>query len=102
MKAHLHVEVDTDVNYPLYTPTLTGNVGGLYAGTRGSGDTTFDPTSIFFVKTSSPEQQTLSYAQSKCDKHPSANEHYINTAKMTTWATKTFTSLAAILMMVDF
>ncbi len=82
MGAHLHVEVDTDINNPLYTPTLTGAAGGLYAGNRGSSDTTFDPCTVFFIKDSSPENQTLTYSQSKCDKHPSANEYYINVTKM--------------------
>ena len=82
MYAHLHVEVDTDIDNPLYTPTLTGAAGGLYAGNRGSTDTTFDPCTIFFIKSSAPENQTLTYSQSKCDKHPSANEYYINVTKM--------------------
>lgn len=82
MGAHLHVEVDTDTDNPLYTPTLTGAAGGLYAGSRGSGDTTFDPCTIFFIKDSEPENQTLTYSQSKCDIHPNANEYYINVAKM--------------------
>lgn len=79
MRDHLHVEVDTDIEHALYTPTLTGAAGGLYAGSRGSGDTTFDPCSIFFIKDSN---QTLTYSQSKCDIHPNANEYYINVAKM--------------------
>jgi len=89
MNAHLHIEVDTDVKYPLYTPTLTGAAGGLYAGIRGTGDTTFDPCSILFVKTSSPESQTANYSQSYCDIH-GTSEPYINVAKVNKLATKTF------------
>lgn len=90
MGVHLHVEVDTDTKNPLYTPTLTGAAGGLYAGIRGSVDTTFDPCSVLWRKTSLPEKQTLTYSQSKCDKHPSANEYYINVAKIDKFVTKTF------------
>ena len=82
MGRHLHVEVDTDIDNPLYTPTLKGAAGGLYAGNRGDGDTTFDPCTVFFIKDSAPENQNLTYSQSKCDKHPSANEYYINITKM--------------------
>lgn len=89
MNAHLHVEVDTDVNYPLYTPTLEGAAGGLYAGTRGTGDTTIDPSSVFFIKTSADEYQALSYSQSYCNTHGTA-EPYINTAKITKWKQQTF------------
>ncbi len=81
MKSHLHLEVDTDTAHPLYTPTLTGNAGGLYAGVRGSGDTTFDPCTIFFVKNGT-KKQVLSYSQSYCDIHPNAKESYINVAKI--------------------
>ena len=81
MKPHLHLEVDTDIAHPLYTPTLTGNAGGLYAGTRGSGDTTFDPCTVFFVKNGT-KKQTLSYSQSYCDKHPNLKESYINVSKI--------------------
>lgn len=89
MAAHLHIEVDTDVNYPTYTPTLTGAAGGLSAGIRGSGDTTFDPCSILFVKTSAPESQSIHYSQSYCDIH-GTTEKYINVAKVDKLATKTF------------
>lgn len=80
MKPHLHVEVDTDVSHPLYTPTLSRAAGGLYAGTRGSGNSTIDPCSVFFIKDSAPENQTLTYQQSYCEDHRS--ELYINVAKM--------------------
>lgn len=90
MKEHLHVEVDTDIKNPLHTPTLGGNVGGLYAGNRGTGDTTIDPCTVFFVKTSAPENQTLDYVQSYCDKHKEEDiyEPYINEDKMKIFARK--------------
>lgn len=90
MRPHLHIEADTDTAYPLYTPTLTGAAGGLKPGIRGSGDTTFDPCTVLWVKKSSPENQNLYYSQSKCGKHPNANEYYINVSKMNMFATKTF------------
>ncbi len=90
MGAHLHIEVDTDTTYPLYTPTISTSKGGLRAGIRGEGDTTFDPCSVLYRKTSSPEKQTLSFSQSKCDKHPQANEYYINEEKVNIMKTKTF------------
>lgn len=89
MGTHLHVEADTDINYPLYTPTLTGAAGGLYAGVRGSGDTTIDPCTIFFRKTSAPENQTVGYSQSYCNTH-GTSEPYINTAKVNALNNKTF------------
>lgn len=88
MGAHLHVEVDTDIKNPLYTPTLTHDVGDLYAGTPGAGDTTFDPCTVFFIKKSSPEEQTLTYSQSTCNKHPNVGEYYINVNKMKVFSTK--------------
>ena len=88
MGSHLHVEVDTDIEKPLYTPTLTGAAGGLYAGVRGTGDTTFDPCTVFFIKESAPEEQTLSYSQSRCDKHSDKDEYYINVDKMQIFMTK--------------
>lgn len=89
MSPHLHIEVDTDITYYNYTPTLDGAAGGLYKGTRGAGDTTFDPCSVLFRKSSSPELQTLSYKQTYCDIH-GTSEPYINTAKVNKLKTKTF------------
>lgn len=59
--AHLHVELDTDTNAWNYTPTLSTNNGGLYAGIRGSQDTTLNPAYVFKLKTSDPERQTMVY-----------------------------------------
>lgn len=90
MGKHLHIEVDTDTNYPTYTPTLTSAAGELSAGVRGFGDTTFDPCLVLFVKTTSPEKPSVNYYQSRCDIHPYANELYINVAKVNRLATRTF------------
>lgn len=54
--AHLHVEVDTDCEYPEYTPTLSRNSSICKAGT----DTTLNPMKVFHIKTSAPDNQTLS------------------------------------------
>lgn len=64
--AHLHVEVDTDtVNYNK-TPTLKGKSNGLVPA--GNDDTTIDPFLVFHKKTSKPENQSVSWSQSYCDK----------------------------------
>ncbi|MGN0629014.1 MAG: hypothetical protein ACI4IW_05250 [Oscillospiraceae bacterium] len=89
MGTHLHVEADTNANYPLYTPTLTGAAGGLYADIRGSGDTAIDPCTIFFRKTSAPENRTVGYSQSCCNTH-GTSEPYISTAKINALSNKTF------------
>ncbi len=64
--AHLHVEVDTDtVNYNK-TPTIKGNSNGLVPA--GNDDTTIDPFLVFHKKISEPENQSVSWSQSYCDK----------------------------------
>ena len=62
--AHLHVELDTDTKAWNYTPTLSADNGGLCAGVRGSQDTTLNPAYVFKLKTSAPENQTMSYPES--------------------------------------
>ena len=64
------MEVDTDIKNPLYTPTLRGSVGGLYAGNQGEGDTTIDPCTVFFKKESGVENQSLNYDKLYCGEHP--------------------------------
>ena len=54
--AHLHIEFDTDLNYPLYTPTIGSNSNILKTGT----DSMLHPANVMFVKTSSPDYQTIS------------------------------------------
>lgn len=80
MGKHLHVEVDTDLKNPLYTPTLTGNAGGLFAGLRGSGDTTVNPLLVFKKKISAPENQTVGISQSYCKYHP--DEAYVPASRI--------------------
>lgn len=53
--AHLHCEVDTDINYPHYTPELKGNSNVFKAGI----DSTINPTQVFFIKKQAPEWQTV-------------------------------------------
>jgi len=99
MGNHLHVEVDTDVKNPLYTPTLGSASGGLQAGARNDKDTTIDPMTVFFRKTTAPESQTITYSQSYCAANHlikpanttrcSGGLKYINTAKVTTMPTRT-------------
>jgi len=59
---HIHVEVDTDIQYWNYTPTISAASGGLRAGTRDTEDTsdttTRNPLDVFRRKTSDPENQT--------------------------------------------
>lgn len=54
---HLHIEMDRDINYPAYTPTLVGNSNILKAGLRGAKDTTVDPMRMTHCKTSGPDNQ---------------------------------------------
>lgn len=53
--AHLHLEVDTDYNYPNYTPELSKSSNIFKAGV----DTTINPTLVFNVKNQAPEWQTV-------------------------------------------
>lgn len=62
---HLHMEVDTDVEHPNKTPSLSGNSNGLVSGKNN--DTTIDPFEIFYRKISIPEEQTVTPSQSYCD-----------------------------------
>lgn len=62
---HLHMEVDTDVEHPNKTPSLSGSSNGLVGGKNN--DTTIDPFEVFYRKTSIPENQTVTPSQSYCD-----------------------------------
>ena len=53
--AHLHIECDTDIKYPNYTPQIAKNSGILKAGT----DSTLNPAIVFFAKASSPDWQEV-------------------------------------------
>lgn len=57
--SHLHVEVDTDFDYPEYTPCLKGNSNILKASPKGYPDTTINPTYVFYIKESNPEKQNV-------------------------------------------
>ena len=53
--AHLHVEFDTDVNYPTYSPTLSSSSNIIKAGT----DSTLNPAQVMYVKNSAPDYQSV-------------------------------------------
>ena len=53
--AHLHIEIDVDVSFPCHTPQIAKNSGVLKAGT----DSTINPTTCLYVKTSSPDNQSI-------------------------------------------
>ena len=75
---HLHLEADSDVAHYQYTPTLSGNTNVMKAGTRGAGDTTFNPAEVLYCKTSSPDNQTITRTM---DGYTS--EEDVNTPKIT-------------------
>ena len=52
---HLHIEIDTDTKYPNYTPQIGKNSGVLQAGA----DSTINPTTALYVKTTSPDNQSV-------------------------------------------
>ena len=64
---HLHMEVDTDVEHPNKTPSLSGSSNGLVSGKNN--DTTIDPFEIFYKRISDDEDknQTVTPSQSYCD-----------------------------------
>lgn len=55
---HLHIEVDSDIAYPLYSPTVL-NSSLLRGRSLGANDKTMsNPTEWIFCKTSGPDYQT--------------------------------------------
>lgn len=52
---HLHIEIDDDINYPLYTPQISKNSGILKKGT----DTVINPVDVLWLKTTSPDNQSV-------------------------------------------
>ena len=56
--AHLHIEIDTDVKYPNYTPQTSKSNGVLNAGT----DSTINPVTALWCKTSAPDNQSVTNA----------------------------------------
>lgn len=61
--AHLHLELDKDIRYPFYTPTISGR-STLFRGSRyGASDVTMvNPVSWLYCKSSAPDYQTYSTA----------------------------------------
>lgn len=67
---HLHFEIDTDINYPQYTPTLKVSSNIAKAGT----DSTINPTLALWIKRSHPEnQQVMSPYTPDKDRNPSVD-----------------------------
>lgn len=62
--AHLHLELDTDLGYPFYTPTLSG-VSTFFKGSRlGATDKTMvNPISWTHCKISAPDYQSYTTAR---------------------------------------
>ncbi|MCT4787456.1 M23 family metallopeptidase [Exiguobacterium aestuarii] len=60
--SHLHIEIDTDVEYPRYSPTLSGSSNIWEAGT----DTTINPMDVFKVDVKGQRgyKQSFSHAKS--------------------------------------
>ena len=56
--AHLHLEVDTDVNYPIYTPQVSSKHNNEVLR-KGIASTVLDPVSVLWVKTSYPDYQQV-------------------------------------------
>lgn len=54
--AHLHIEVDTDIKYPNYTPQTSKSNEVLKSGV----DSTLNPVNVLWVKASSPDWQEVS------------------------------------------
>lgn len=69
--AHLHVEFDTDLNYPTYSPTLSGSSNIIKAGT----DTVLNPVNVMFVKKTTPDFQTVT-GSSSSDARTAADSAY--------------------------
>lgn len=55
---HLHLEIDSDIYYPCYSPTLGTSSNIIKKGT----DTVINPAYILHVKTTKPDSQTIDYA----------------------------------------
>ena len=53
--AHLHLEVDTCLDYPYHSPSFSGNTTIIKAGT----DTTLNPTAVLNLRTNQVNPQTL-------------------------------------------
>lgn len=56
--AHLHLEVDTDVNYPNYTPQISSRSSNSVLK-KGIANTMLNPTQVLWVKTTKPDYQSV-------------------------------------------
>ena len=56
--AHLHLEADTDVNYPNYTPQISSGASNSVLK-KGIASTMLDPVNVLWVKTSRPDYQSV-------------------------------------------
>ena len=52
---HLHIEFDTDVNYPTYSPTLGTSSNIIKAGT----DSVLNPADVMHIKSTAPDNQSV-------------------------------------------
>lgn len=61
--AHLHLEVDTDVEHPMYTPTLSGKTANFFGTSYGANAKTMsNPFEWIHCKTDAPDNQTYTTA----------------------------------------
>ena len=66
--AHLHLECDYDVNYPIYTPQV-GSINDNQVLRKGSAYSVLNPVDVLWVKTSRPDyQQVVSSGYNTVDK----------------------------------
>ena len=56
--AHLHLEADTDVNYPNYTPQIASGASNSVLK-KGIATTMLNPVDVLWVKTSRPDYQSV-------------------------------------------
>ena len=56
--AHLHLECDTDVNYPNYTPQIASSSSNSVLK-KGIASTMLNPTQVLYVKKTRPDYQSV-------------------------------------------
>ena len=56
--AHLHLEADTDVKYPNYTPQISASASNSVLK-KGVASTMLNPRDVLWVKTSRPDYQSV-------------------------------------------
>lgn len=62
MGKHLHIEFDTDTKYPLATVGISGTYNQIL--TVGTVDSTVNPSDVWFIKKSAPDNQEIKGAYS--------------------------------------